>query len=274
MLHSSTYNSAVDMWAMGAIMIELFTLKPLFHGLREPDQIYKICKVIGSPSTSSWAEGIQLANADNIKFSQLAGFHLSTLIPSASENAISLISLLCSWDPSKRPTAAEALRHPFFQSCFYIPPSLRLRVPAPRTPPSIGTRAVLDQKSTNRRYSGTLSSMNPRSSFSSSKAHTYLSTGVYDITGYNYEITESKRENIGPMKLAAGDLPPPNGARGRNCIMKDMFGKTITYKSIQLSGVAPEGFYHVIVDEVILNDVQLFMEGGTLGDISSGETVV
>ncbi|KAF6170233.1 hypothetical protein GIB67_038766 [Kingdonia uniflora] len=75
-------------------------------------------------------------------------------------------------------------------------------------------------------------------------------------------------------KHAAGDSPPPNGVRGRNCIMKDMFGRTIAYKSIQLSGVTPEGFYCVIVDEVILDDVQLFMEGGTLGDISSGETVV
>ncbi|KAF6145196.1 hypothetical protein GIB67_041391 [Kingdonia uniflora] len=223
-------------------MTELFTLKPLFHGLREPDQIYKICKVIGSPSTSSWAEGIQFANANNIKFSQLADVHLSTLIPSASENTISLISSLCSWDPSKRPTAAEALQHPFFQSCFYIPPSLRSRVPAPRTPPTIGTRAVLDQKSTSRRYSGTLSSMNPRSNFSSANAHTYLSTGG------NVDYANTLVKSIEVFK-AAGDSPPPNGVRGRNYIMKDMFGRAIAYKSIQLSGVAPEGFYRVIVDE-------------------------
>ncbi|GKB44189.1 cyclin-dependent kinase F-4-like protein isoform X1 [Tanacetum coccineum] len=40
--------------------------------------------------------------------------------------------LLCSWDPSKRPTAVEALQHPFFQSCYYIPPSLGSKAPTPR----------------------------------------------------------------------------------------------------------------------------------------------
>ncbi|KAF6138651.1 hypothetical protein GIB67_032545 [Kingdonia uniflora] len=39
----------------------------------------------------------------------------------------------------------------------------------------------------------------------------------------------------------------------------------VAHGSIQLSGVAPEGFYRIIVDEVIRDDVQLFMEGGTLG---------
>ncbi|GJU77905.1 cyclin-dependent kinase F-4-like protein isoform X1 [Tanacetum coccineum] len=51
--------------------------------------------------------------------------------------------LLCSWDPSKRPTAVEALQHPFFQSCYYIPPSLGSKAPTPRMSPS-GMFMVLD----------------------------------------------------------------------------------------------------------------------------------
>ncbi|GJS53290.1 cyclin-dependent kinase F-4-like protein isoform X1 [Tanacetum coccineum] len=51
--------------------------------------------------------------------------------------------LLCSWDPSKRPTAMEALQHPFFQSCYYIPPSLGSKAPTPRMSPS-GMFMVLD----------------------------------------------------------------------------------------------------------------------------------
>ncbi|KAF6156513.1 hypothetical protein GIB67_011314 [Kingdonia uniflora] len=76
------------------------------------------------------------------------------------------------------------------------------------------------------------------------------------------------------LLFATRDSPPPDRVRGRNCIMKDMYGRIVAYKSIQLSGVAPKGFYRVIVDEVIRDDVQLFMEGGTLGDISSGEIVI
>ena len=36
-------------------------------------------------------------------------------IPRASTDALDLIARLCHWDPARRPTAAEALRHPFFQ---------------------------------------------------------------------------------------------------------------------------------------------------------------
>lgn len=174
LLQAPIYSSAVDMWAMGAIMAELFSLRPLFPGSSEADEIYKICNVIGSPSKDSWADGFGLARAINYQFPQLPGVHLSALVPSASEDAISLITALCSWDPCKRPTALEALQHPFFQSCFYVPPSLRSRTLVPRTPPSVGTRGPLEQKST-RRYSG---AWKPASTFSSAKLHPALSTGV------------------------------------------------------------------------------------------------
>jgi male germ cell-associated kinase len=103
------------MWAMGAIMSELLTLRPLFPGSSEADEIYKICSVIGSPTESIWAEGLELASVINYQFPQVAGVHLSVLMPSASDDAIDLITSLCSWDPCKRPTASEALQHPFFQ---------------------------------------------------------------------------------------------------------------------------------------------------------------
>ncbi|KAH9740834.1 protein kinase domain-containing protein [Citrus sinensis] len=38
----------------------------------------------------------------------------------------SLISWLCSWNPRMRPTAAEALEHPFFRSCHFVPRSVPL----------------------------------------------------------------------------------------------------------------------------------------------------
>ncbi|KAL7601824.1 cyclin-dependent kinase F-4 isoform X1 [Lactuca sativa] len=149
LLQSPTYGSAVDMWAMGAIMAELFTLRPLFPGSSEADEIYKICKVIGSPTESSWAEGLELATTVNYQFpEQLAGVNLSALVPSASKDGVNLISSLCSWDPCKRPTAMEALQHPFFQNCYYVPPSLRPKSTIAKTPPSAGltTKRAVEQK--------------------------------------------------------------------------------------------------------------------------------
>ncbi|KAH9328548.1 hypothetical protein KI387_000656, partial [Taxus chinensis] len=127
LLQSLYYNASVDMWAMGTIMAELFTFQPLFPGASEPDQIYKICSIIGSPTYQTWPEGLRLAASMSYQFPQFKSTNLSFLIPTASAEAIDLMNSLLSWDPVKRPTAAECLRHPFFQPCFYTPPSFRIR---------------------------------------------------------------------------------------------------------------------------------------------------
>uniref|UniRef100_A0A7N0ZZN3 cyclin-dependent kinase n=1 Tax=Kalanchoe fedtschenkoi TaxID=63787 RepID=A0A7N0ZZN3_KALFE len=150
LLQSPVYSSSVDIWAMGAIMAELFTLRPLFPGANESDEIRKICNVIGTPDMDSWPEGVQLAKGINFEFPQCDAVNLSTLIPCASKEAINFIKSLCVWDPCKRPSAAEALQHPFFQSCFYIPPSLRPRIHVARTPPPAGIKGTIEQKSSKR----------------------------------------------------------------------------------------------------------------------------
>jgi serine/threonine protein kinase len=50
LLHSKNYNSPMDIWAMGAIMAELYTGVPLFPGINEKDQLQKIFGVLGCPS--------------------------------------------------------------------------------------------------------------------------------------------------------------------------------------------------------------------------------
>ncbi|GKA05639.1 cyclin-dependent kinase F-4-like protein isoform X1, partial [Tanacetum coccineum] len=53
------YGHAVDLWAMGAIMAGLFTLRPLFPGSSKADEIYKICSVIGSLTEFTRREGLE-----------------------------------------------------------------------------------------------------------------------------------------------------------------------------------------------------------------------
>lgn len=176
LLQSCLYSSKVDMWAMGAIMAELFSLRPLFPGASEADEIFKICSVIGSPTENTWADGLHLASDIDYKFPQFPGVNLSVLIPSASKDAVSLITALCSWDPFKRPTAVEALQHPFFQSCYYVPPVLRPRLAAVRTPPSARTRGVEQQGG--KKYSGSLSNPSKFTNNFPSPKHASADTGV------------------------------------------------------------------------------------------------
>ncbi|XP_069769449.1 serine/threonine-protein kinase MAK isoform X2 [Narcine bancroftii] len=115
LLRSSNYSSPIDIWAVGCIMAELYTLRPLFPGTSEVDEIFKICQVLGTPKKSDWPEGYQLSAAMNFRFPQCVPIHLKSLIPNASNEAIHLIKETLYWDPKKRPNASQALRFPYFQ---------------------------------------------------------------------------------------------------------------------------------------------------------------
>ncbi|XP_039404964.1 serine/threonine-protein kinase MAK isoform X2 [Corvus cornix cornix] len=115
LLRSSVYSSPIDIWAVGSIMAELYTLRPLFPGTSEVDEIFKICQVLGTPKKSDWTEGYHLASAMNFRFPQCVPISLKTLIPNASNEAIHLMSDMLNWNPKKRPTASQALKYPYFQ---------------------------------------------------------------------------------------------------------------------------------------------------------------
>ncbi|KAM8851720.1 serine/threonine-protein kinase ICK-like [Synchiropus picturatus] len=114
LLRSTTYSSPIDQWAVGCIMAELYTLRPLFPGSSEVDTIFKICQVLGTPKKNDWPEGFQLASAMNFRWAQFVPSNLKTLIPNASPEAIHLMTDLLQWDPKKRPTSAQALRYSYF----------------------------------------------------------------------------------------------------------------------------------------------------------------
>jgi protein kinase len=115
LLRAKNYNSPTDIWAIGAIMAELYLMRPLFPGSSEPDQIFKICSVLGTPSQQAWPDGVRLAAAMNFKFPNFVATPLSALIPNASQEALELMTEMMRYDPQKRPTAAQCLQHPYFQ---------------------------------------------------------------------------------------------------------------------------------------------------------------
>ncbi|XP_057766665.1 cyclin-dependent kinase F-4-like isoform X2 [Salvia miltiorrhiza] len=227
LLQSSVYGPPVDMWAMGAIMAELFTLRPLFPGTSEADEIYKICCVIGSPTYNEWAEGLRLASTINYQFPQVAGVDLSMLMPGVSGDAINLISSLCSWDPCKRPTAMEALQHPFFQSCFYIPPSLRSKTALAKTPP-VETRGVLEQSG--RKYPGRLSNPKPMNNVNFTKSKASLSSSVQrKLDLNNQDIAKTDKNQPSNVKQQPKYRPPgmngPPGWSGKTRGVSDVADK-------------------------------------------------
>jgi meiosis induction protein kinase IME2/SME1 len=72
LLRAGEYSAPVDLWAVGAMAVEVATLKPLFPGGNEVDQVWRVCGIMGSPGNwhnkhgakvggGEWREGARLA---------------------------------------------------------------------------------------------------------------------------------------------------------------------------------------------------------------------
>ena len=118
LLRSQAYGSPVDMFGCGCIMAELLTLRPLFPGTSETDQLYKICSVLGSPTINDWPDGINLAARIRFKFPHFVKTPLNTLMPNVGRDALEVLEALLQFNPTNRPTASQILQYPFFVRVF------------------------------------------------------------------------------------------------------------------------------------------------------------
>ena len=79
LLRAGEYSAPVDIWAIGAMAVEIATLKPLFPGGNEVDQVWRVCEIMGSPGNwytktgtrvggGDWREGTRLAQKLGFSF--------------------------------------------------------------------------------------------------------------------------------------------------------------------------------------------------------------
>ncbi|XP_031706353.1 serine/threonine-protein kinase MAK isoform X8 [Anarrhichthys ocellatus] len=202
LLRSSTYSSPIDLWAVGCIMAELYTLRPLFPGNSEVDEIFKVCQVLGTVKKTDWSEGHQLASAMNFRFPQCVPTHLKTLIPNASNEAIALMRDLLQWDPKKRPTAVQALRYPYFQVGQILgpcPQSQEIKKVQARPP---AQKQVSESKA------------DPQQSSSDSKASTSSSRNQHQQPLQQIPLPQAESKPGGLSHAKAAPLSSENGVGG------------------------------------------------------------
>ena len=115
LLGTKHYTPSVDMWSAGLILAELLFSVPCLTGETPLDQLSKIVKLIGSPTSDDMAalsamgcpelivwqrESLALGRADNLERRFLTG---------TSKETVNVLKGLLKWDPRARWTAAEAL---------------------------------------------------------------------------------------------------------------------------------------------------------------------
>lgn len=114
LLGSTKYTKGVDMWSLGCILGEMLTGKPIFPGNSTMNQIERILEVTGRPSPEDAAAIKSPFVATMLEsIPPLKKKTLGDLFPMASPDALDLINRTLQFNPEKRLTTEEALRHPY-----------------------------------------------------------------------------------------------------------------------------------------------------------------
>ncbi|XP_060698304.1 cyclin-dependent kinase 1 [Hemiscyllium ocellatum] len=112
LLGSARYSTPVDIWSIGTIFAEMATKRPLFHGDSEIDQLFRIFRTLGTPNNEIWPEVEALPDYKNT-FPKWKAGSLSQ-VKNIDANGLDLLAKTLIYDPARRISAKEALRHPYF----------------------------------------------------------------------------------------------------------------------------------------------------------------
>ncbi|XP_075745538.1 cyclin dependent kinase 11B pitslre isoform X8 [Rhipicephalus microplus] len=109
------YSTPIDMWSVGCIFGELLTMKPLFPGKSDIDQLNRIFKDLGTPSEKIWPGYTELPLVKKVTFTEHPYNNLRSRFGHTLSNlGFDLINKFLTYYPQRRITAEDALKHEFF----------------------------------------------------------------------------------------------------------------------------------------------------------------
>lgn len=116
LLQDKLYTTSIDLWSVGCIFGELLMKKALFPGKSEIDQLNRIFKELGTPTEKIWEGVSQLPIMKKCSFKTYIYNELKKKFgPVLTETGFDLMNRLLTYNPQKRITANEALKHLYFR---------------------------------------------------------------------------------------------------------------------------------------------------------------
>lgn len=133
---SIDYGVEIDLWSLGCIFAELFSLEPLFPGTSDIDQLSRIFNVLGNLTEETFPGCSDLPDYKMISFCKIGKpLGLEACLPNRSADEILIVKKLLCFDPASRATAMELLNDKYLSEDPLPVPISELRVPLTRCAP-------------------------------------------------------------------------------------------------------------------------------------------
>lgn len=113
LLGSKLYSTPVDIWSVGTIFAEMATKEALFPGDAEIDELFKIFRVLSTPTEQTWP-GVSSLPDYKDSFPKWKRQPLGKVVECLDADGIDLLSSMLTYEPARRISAKRALEHPYF----------------------------------------------------------------------------------------------------------------------------------------------------------------
>jgi serine/threonine protein kinase len=160
-LEATMYTTAIDVFALGCVMAELFSLEPLFPGKDEHDQLPVMLSLLGPMTEREWPEGIRLIERLQLKIPPKAQprdvtipvpHRLADKLHVSDTSTITLLDGMLKLNPNDRPSVDMALDHAYFLSPPPNAPALPAHATTPEQSPTFSAFGrILSDESANKR---------------------------------------------------------------------------------------------------------------------------